>query len=260
MSREQVPRRRSAVGLLRGRAVRLGRALVEVLFPEDGCAICGDRLPGPAVWEPGGPRTPWEPAVCPVCLGDIFAGDAPGPSPVDSLSSPSAAFLDGAVTAGTYAGALEKAVLRLKNVPDRRLARVLAHLLAEALVEAGARGPWGAVVPVPLHPGRMRERGFNQAALLAEEIAGRLGARALPALCERVRPTPLQTSLSRSERVVSVLGAFRLRDRDFFSGFPAAVLVVDDVLTTGATVGELARVLKAGGAGSVWCAAVARAR
>ncbi len=281
---------------------RLGRALVDVLFPESGCAVCGGPLPellspgsGAEPGGPDGPPVPWEPEACPVCLDDIFsraagragcgfaAWSTAAPSEAGlglaALSSPSAVYLDGAVTAGVYAGALEKAVLRLKSAPDRRLARFLGRLLAEALDEARAAGPaavrpWTteprvaapgaagartAVVPVPLHPDRMRERGFNQAALLAEALGSRLGAPVRTDLCRRVRPTPLQSSLSRAERLANVVGAFGPGPGAHGPELPGTVLLVDDVLTTGATVGEVARVLRAQGVARVWAVVVCRA-
>jgi ComF family protein len=161
------------------------------------------------------------------------------------------------ITGGVYGGPLEKAVLRLKRVPDRRLARFLARLLAERLAEAGVSGAWDAIVPVPLHPVRLRERGFNQAEILARELAGLLGSPMRADLCHRVRETPLQSVLARPERLTNVAGAFHA-----LPGGPAPggrVLVVDDVLTTGATAGEVARALRAAGAGEVWCCAAAHA-
>lgn len=228
------------------RLVRLGRAFMDTLLPEGGCAVCGGPLPDPDAWAP---------EVCPACLDDVFSRSEAAVSP---LSSPAGRFLDGAVTAGLYGGALEKAVLRLKNIRDRRLGRFLARLLAEKMAETGLAPGWDALVPVPLHRQRLEERGFNQAALLAGELAPLVGGWVRAGLCERVRETPLQSALSREARVTNVIGAFRLRETGALGG--ARVLVVDDVLTTGATAGELARTLRAGGAAEVWCAAVARAR
>ncbi|MEP6937401.1 MAG: ComF family protein [Chthoniobacterales bacterium] len=112
------------------------------------------------------------------------------------------------------------------------------------------------VVPVPLHPARERERGFNQALLLAELfcITHRLG---LQPLLERIRYTTTQTAFDRTERMENLRDAFRLRKNADVRGL--RVLLIDDVLTTGSTLSECARVLKAAGAVSVHAATAARA-
>jgi ComF family protein len=168
---------------------------------------------------------------------------------------------DGCEAAGVYAGALREIVHALKYKKRTTLARPLAALLVErcgALLEDA-----DAVVPVPLHPSRQRQRGFNQAELIA---------RALPLPCvnilERTRATPSQTDLPADERRANVRGAFgldRRRSPLFFPGartpvsVPASVVLVDDVATTGATLSECARVLKRAGAREVRALAVARA-
>ena len=267
-----------------GLGTRLLRAFVEVVLPEGGCALCGAALPQSAGREPaaaggGAPRPAgggaprpggggaprpgeaglsWRDRVCDECLADI----APAADTAAGLGlpSPTAGLLDGVVTVGLYRGAVEKAVLRLKTVPDRRLAAVLAEAAAEVLAGLpGGRAGWWGVVPVPLHPARLRERGFNQAALLGAELARLLDAPLLEDLVERVRPTPRQTSLSRRERMVGLVGAFRVRRPAWAPLEPVRLLAVDDVVTTGATVSELARALKAAGAAQVWGAAAARA-
>jgi ComF family protein len=112
------------------------------------------------------------------------------------------------------------------------------------------------IVPVPLHPARRRERGFNQAELLARSLSSRTGLPVTPAL-ERVRYTTTQTAFDRTERMENLRDAFRLRPAQDVRG--SRVLLVDDVLTTGSTLSECARVLKRSGAPSVYAATAARA-
>src|SRR5205823_5404499 len=112
------------------------------------------------------------------------------------------------------------------------------------------------IVPVPLHPTRQRERGFNQAMLLARSLSPRTSLPVVPAL-ERVRYTTTQTAFDRAERMENLRNAFRLRPRRDVRG--SRVLLVDDVLTTGSTLSECARVLKQAGASSVYAATAARA-
>lgn len=118
--------------------------------------------------------------------------------------------------------------------------------------------PWGSainlVVPVPLHPIRLRERGYNQSLLLAREIARNISAPCRQ-LLKREKNTLIQAGLGRDARRQNVKGAFRL------CGEVAAgtcILLVDDIMTTGATVGEAAMLLKKGGASAVYVAVAAR--
>jgi len=112
------------------------------------------------------------------------------------------------------------------------------------------------IVPVPLHPARQRERGFNQADLLAEQLSTHASV-PCRRLLKRIRYTTTQTALDRSERMENLHNAFRLRKNADVRGL--RVLLIDDVLTTGSTLSECARVLKRAGATSVHAATAARA-
>jgi ComF family protein len=132
----------------------------------------------------------------------------------------------------------------------------LAHALLEDPAVRRLVATSDVLVPVPLHPRRLRERGFNQSALLASEI-GRLTGR--PALAEalvRRRDTAPQAGLSASERRKNVSDAFAVRRRGSVAG--RVVTVIDDVFTTGATAYACARVLRAAGAREVRLVTVAR--
>jgi ComF family protein len=164
----------------------------------------------------------------------------------------------GSTAAFVYGGAVSRAIMRMKyeNRPD--LARPLADLLWRAL-EPRADGMQDAiVVPVPLHPSRLVERGFNQAALVASRVARRLGARFVPRALARTRETSQQATLDRGARAANVAGAFLVRDRRWVRG--RAILLVDDVRTTGATLDACARALGDAGAKSVARAVVATAQ
>jgi ComF family protein len=124
--------------------------------------------------------------------------------------------------------------------------------------EAAARVPGPPpqlVVPVPLHPRRLRSRGFNPAALLARTVAREIRVPVDPAALHRVRDTESQTGLDRAARRRNVRGAFRARRR--FSA-PPRVWLVDDVVTTGSTVAESARVLRRAGARAITGVCAAR--
>ena len=151
---------------------------------------------------------------------------------------------------GPYAGSLRAIVHALKYDGRRSLARPLAH----SMRRAGADIVTGAdiAVPVPLHPARRRERGFNQAA----DLASHLGLPVVHAL-SRVRATPSQTTLHAAARMANVDGAFRAARRaSDVRG--ATVLIVDDVRTTGATLEACAIVLREAGARDVLALTAAR--
>lgn len=133
----------------------------------------------------------------------------------------------------------------------------LAGLLAQQAKPILARGDWDVIVPVPLHPAKKRERGFNQADRLARCLGRATGIPTDPRMLRRVSPTPSQTKLSRAERAANVAHAFGLRDRSQ-SARGRRVVLVDDVLTTGATTSACARVLRAAGAEDVCVWTVAR--
>jgi ComF family protein len=149
-----------------------------------------------------------------------------------------------------YGGALATAITRFKYQPVPELAKPLGALLA---AEALARGLKATdVVPVPLHPSRLFQRGFNQAALLARPVARALGAAFHPRALERIRSTDKQAELDRPARLHNVAGAFRVR-----TPLHRPILLVDDVRTTGATQDECARVLRAAGCPHVDCLVLA---
>jgi ComF family protein len=140
---------------------------------------------------------------------------------------------------------------------------VLATPLGRLLAEAGARAlpappaDWAdGLVPVPLHPARLAERGFNQAELLAAPCAARWRVPVLSRALVRRRPTLPQTDLDPAARRANVRDAFRVPRPAAVEG--RRVLLVDDVLTTGATVGAAARALRAAGAAAVGVLTLAR--
>jgi len=145
---------------------------------------------------------------------------------------------------------------------------VLGFKHGDRIHAAGAYGGWLAragadllgdadlLVPVPLHWGRLFRRRYNQAALLAQALSRRTGVAAVPDLLLRQRATPTQGGLDRKGRHRNVKGAFRLRDRRSVAG--KRVVLVDDVLTTGATLAECARVLTRAGAARVDALTLAR--
>lgn len=151
---------------------------------------------------------------------------------------------------GEYAGTMKEAIHLLKFGAVKRLARPLGALLAVLDLP-----PADFIVPVPLSLGGLRQRGFNQTLLIAREAARRKGIPLETGLLYKKKDTPPQVSLSRSARLVNLRGAFGAR-RTLEGG---RVLLVDDVITTGATVGECSKTLLKAGAEEVYAASLARA-
>lgn len=150
---------------------------------------------------------------------------------------------------------MRQAILLFKYGGRPSLGRHLGRLMAEAVGGLFDPGRFDLVIPVPLHPGRERERGFNQAALLAKEVGSAWGLRVGHRLLRRVRATEAQSG-GRSARAANVRGAFHVARPDQVAG--CKVLLIDDVFTTGATVSECAKTLLAAGAAEVAVYTLAR--
>jgi ComF family protein len=160
---------------------------------------------------------------------------------------------DYALAAGRYQGPLRDALLALKFRGIRALSRPLAELvLAQCATAVSA--DVDALVPVPLAQARERERGFNQARLVADRLGPQLGVPVRAGWLARARDTTPQTDLSASARRANVAGAFVASS----SASGRHIVVVDDVFTTGATVSECTRALRSAGAGRVGVVTVAR--
>lgn len=226
-----------ALGIFGGRCRRCGAA------PELGgtlCDACSLALQ---------PRTG---GYCPDC-GAIYTQES---APVSRCAAcrKSPPPWSGVVFHSVYPSALGELVLELKY--GRRLSRaaIITGCMAAACQKAGVAVD--VVAPVPLHPKRLRSRGFNQSAVLARPLARRIGAAYATAGLRRVRDTPPQASLPRRARQENIKGAF-VADKEIVSG--RRVLLVDDIMTTGATLREASRTLLKAGAQSVTLCIAARA-
>jgi ComF family protein len=144
----------------------------------------------------------------------------------------------------SYGGAVAAAIVRLKYAGRFDLAARFEGVMA--LTARGVAGDVDMVVPVPLHPRRLAERGYDQAALLAGPVARELGVRHAPRGLSRKRETPPQASLDREERVANVAEAFVASAPAKIAG--RRVLLVDDVRTTGATLAACDEALRKAGA------------
>lgn len=145
-----------------------------------------------------------------------------------------------------FQGPVADAIRRFKYARRVSIAKPLGELLADAALPFA--GSIESVVPVPLHPRKLRERGWNPSLLLARPVARALGAALRPHWLVRVRATRVQAGLCRDDRQRNVAGAFRAQPVQELAGRAGArVLLIDDVRTTGATLAEAARTLREAG-------------
>jgi competence protein ComFC len=157
---------------------------------------------------------------------------------------------------GPYRGAMRETVLRLKRLPH--IPARLQDALRQTFAALPDSGMIESIIPTPLHPERLAERGFNQAEVIARELASLTGLRVDSTAVIRVKKTDRhRAGLGARERARSLEMAFRVRAPRLVEGRVA--LLVDDVMTTGSTAGEIARALLDGGARSVNVLTLARA-
>jgi ComF family protein len=166
-------------------------------------------------------------------------------------------FFEAARGTTAFAGVAKTLVEKLKYSGRTEYAPVMARRMADVLRAEFPASELDALVPVPLHPTRQRERGFNQSCVLAEWIGREVGLPVHERLLRRVRVTQSQTRLSRRERACNIQEAFAAGALEYVS--ERSLVLVDDVCTTGATLNECARVLKQAGARRIYCLTFARA-
>lgn len=245
-------------GSLRTRAASLAK-LIELLLYPSFCRLCSEALD-----EPG------ERVVCRACLARLVPRRGPS-CPVCGRFHEGAEedhvcsrCLDRAPafsvhrSCGAYGGTLKDLVLLFKYRKFAPLSRPLAAYAA--VCTGGDTGLWdGAdfLVPVPLHPARRRERGFNQARLLARDLAGLRGMTVLEGCLVKTRNVPPQAGLHAADREKNVKNAYAVKRRRKIEG--KTLVLIDDVSTTGATIRECARVLVEAGAREVRAITLARA-
>jgi len=232
------------VSILTQGFARLGRKALQALLP-NACLLCGGDAaaivcPGCAADLPLLP-----PNRCPQCAEPTAHGERCG----HCLSR--TVYFDGTCTLYRYDFPLDRLIHAFKYGGQLALAGWFGGQLADA---QGSRD-FDRIVPMPLHPARLRERGFNQAAEIARIVGHRLNVRLDVDSVRRTRPTASQAELPLAERAANVRGAFECSAD--LSG--QRTLLIDDVMTSGATLSECARTLKLHGAARVEVAVIARA-
>lgn len=236
--------------------VNLFEAAVSLLYPPV-CTICGTRVrAGEHLCDECGANAVR--IVSPFCekCSQPFEGSI-GMTFTCANCEHRTLHFDAAVAAYRGRGIVRQIIHEFKYGRQIHLRHLVARWLCAATEDERLRDrELDLIVPVPLHPTRQRERGFNQAMLIAELLSAKTAIPLKPVL-QRIRYTTTQTALDRAERMENLHNAFRLRKNADVRAL--RVLLVDDVLTTGSTLSECARVLKRAGARSVYAATAARA-
>jgi ComF family protein len=242
------------------RALRFGQkavcGLLNLLFPDD-CRVCEQplhevsRIPvcSRCLKEPQPLRAEFYCVTCRTPFVNPFPLDEAGQCALCRLGLNG---YDEVYSYGAYEGTLRKLIHLFKFDGVRPLQRVFGGWLTLVLPRDQR---FDAIVPMPLHWRRRWQRGFNQSELLAQEIARRWNV-PVRKLVRRARATPPQAGLTSAQRRKNVQGAFKAAGKTRLDGM--RILLVDDVLTTGATAGACARVLKRAGAAHVSLLALAR--
>jgi ComF family protein len=224
-------------------------ALADFLFPAS-CCCCGV------------PLSDGERVACRPCRDAVPPLDAHHPLFLEVRGRLTAGgAVDDLVSAFVFEerGCLQTVLHRMKYGDTPSIGAMLGTLLAARLPSGIAAAERPILVPVPLHGTKLRERGYNQSAEICRGIAAAAGLDELPGALVRVRPTVSQTTLSRRERRANVAGAFAVRPGAGALLRDRSVILVDDVITTGATITECAGAVRAAGAGPVRACSVALA-
>lgn len=209
--------------------------LLDLVYPTR-CILCRERI------SPGRPR------ICDRC--QRITPSAEGGSKTGD-------FYSACVSALYYEGAARDAILRYKFQGTRAYAPAFGELVAER-VYAELDGRYDILSWVPLSPDRLRERGYDQTRLIAENAAGRLCRELVPTLKKRRGVHPQSLAGDKARRRENITGAFTVLDPALIAD--RKILIIDDIVTTGATLSECAKTLLLAGADEVMCATLARTR
>jgi len=231
-------------------------AILDIIYPVNiRCLLCGSRK---EELMPGGECRSCQdslpfivPPACPKCGKPVLVDGETCP---DCLHGYHPYYQ--AMSILEYRRGVPELIHRYKYQRERILAKPMIEWMTQGVKMKGWH--FDIIVPVPLHPKRRRERGFNQAAILAQGIGRNLSK---PVICDnliRVKDTPTQVALDRQNRMANLQGAFKVREPKSFKD--KTVLLVDDVYTTGATVDQCTRIILGAGADKIYVLTLATGR
>ena len=225
----------------------LVRTLLDFIYPPH-CVVCEAYIDGGT-----------ERVVCPACWGRVGVILSPQCGRCGQITEKPTGICPACERRGhsfsrvrraaLFEGVVQDLIHLMKYQGKRSIARHLGAILADNLRDDSTVGQIDLLIPVPLHPSRERERGYNQSALIARAVGGGLGLPVGERLLQRVRNTRTQTQLNALDRAVNVAGAFRVRNPESVVG--RSLALIDDVMTTGATADACASALIAAGASEI---------
>ncbi|HEX3027937.1 MAG TPA: ComF family protein [Clostridia bacterium] len=216
-------------------------SLIKIIFPPK-CIFCGTLLSPDSGLE-----------ICGSCYDRI-----PFISITHEKLLKTYGYLDDVICTCEYSGIIKESLIRYKFFDKSSYYRTFAQLLAQKVKKMTNYHEFDIITGVPLHKDREKKRGYNQSILISKILGRETGIREKPNLLKRIRSTNSQSLLSKDERCLNVKGAFSVSDAAQLHD--KSILLVDDVMTTGSTLEECARVLKDSGARSVTAAVIASGR
>lgn len=229
---------------------------MHLLFNSSSCLLCGAGCPGSiAICTSCQAELPSIQSACHRCAVAL-GPEAPRQRLCGQCSVNPPPF-ERCYPLGDYSFPLREMIARLKFHAHFSIGRALGQLLAQRLAPVLEATPPDILLPVPLHLGRLRQRGFNQSIEIAQQLSHYFGIPTLPQYCQRVRPSQPQRGLSAAARAKNVQGIFRIAPEAIHSR-PRHIVIVDDVVTTMATVKAIASLLKKEGVERVDIACLAR--
>lgn len=221
------------------------RRLLELIYPPR-CMFCDELIPA-------GKTQP----VCGACLNSLPF--IPGTELWEIEGFPESTSLSGIYSLLRYEGVVREAILRFKFRGEKGYSADFSALIYKGLTSTGflnAAGDVDFIIPAPLYKNKEKARGYNQAELLADELSKLYNIPVLRGNLLRVRDTERQSELNAARRYENTLGAFcLLKPEDVYS---KNILLVDDIITTGATLNECAKTLKNNGASKIYAVTIAK--
>jgi len=214
----------------------LFKGLLDLVYPPL-CEICEAKLESKTKNS----------GLCGNCLNEIKLINNPTPLKCNDLNVWAVCL---------YEGTAKKCIHLFKYNSRLNLAAPLSKLMFDFINKNMGCKNFDAIIPVPLHRSRLRERGFNQAEVLARKLSGYTRHSVCTNALKRVKPTLSQTGLCKTKRFTNLQGAFKITKGGFVSG--KKILLIDDVFTTGSTINEAAKTLLKAGAESVEALVLAR--